>query len=146
MASPVSPNRFQSAQPDWVYSELAAWLFLSVAVAVFILVPAVFPVLWIGAIYAAVATYQDLRRFGRSTFGWTTLVVLFGAFAYVVFVYKRPGKREPYRPVAARLTSPGETPPDAIGGQPVPGWYADPKNESRLRYWDGTAWTDNTAD
>lgn len=25
-------------------------------------------------------------------------------------------------------------------------WYPDPKGEKRLRYWDGTAWTDHTAD
>jgi hypothetical protein len=33
----------------------------------------------------------------------------------------------------------------AGGGQPA-GWYADPKGEKRLRYWDGTGWTDQTAD
>jgi uncharacterized membrane protein (UPF0136 family) len=26
------------------------------------------------------------------------------------------------------------------------GWYADPKEERRLRYWDGAAWTDHVAD
>jgi hypothetical protein len=33
----------------------------------------------------------------------------------------------------------------AGAGQPA-GWYADPKGEKRLRYWDGAAWTDRTAD
>lgn len=28
---------------------------------------------------------------------------------------------------------------------PTPGWYADPRDASRLRYWDGDAWTDNLA-
>jgi hypothetical protein len=32
------------------------------------------------------------------------------------------------------------------GGQPAADWYPDPKGEARLRYWDGTRWTDQTAD
>jgi hypothetical protein len=27
-----------------------------------------------------------------------------------------------------------------------PDWYPDPSGEARLRYWDGAAWTDNTAE
>jgi len=27
---------------------------------------------------------------------------------------------------------------------PTPGWYADPQDQSRLRYWDGGQWTDQT--
>lgn len=30
-------------------------------------------------------------------------------------------------------------------GQPA-GWYGDPRGEKRLRYWDGSTWTDHTAD
>jgi hypothetical protein len=33
----------------------------------------------------------------------------------------------------------------AAGGQPAD-WYPDPRGEKRLRYWDGTQWTDHTAD
>ncbi|MEA2350192.1 MAG: hypothetical protein QOG86_1133, partial [Thermoleophilaceae bacterium] len=25
------------------------------------------------------------------------------------------------------------------------GWYADPSGQARLRYWDGSAWTEHTA-
>jgi len=28
---------------------------------------------------------------------------------------------------------------------PVPGWYADPRDESLLRWWNGRAWTEQTA-
>lgn len=28
---------------------------------------------------------------------------------------------------------------------PVAGWYADPRDAGRLRYWDGTAWTEHVA-
>ncbi len=34
----------------------------------------------------------------------------------------------------------------AAGGQPKADWYPDPKGEARLRYWDGTQWTEQTAD
>ena len=28
---------------------------------------------------------------------------------------------------------------------PVPGWYTDPRDQSRLRWWNGRAWTEQTA-
>lgn len=34
------------------------------------------------------------------------------------------------------------TSPDDL---PVPGWYADPRGESSLRWWNGRAWTEQTA-
>lgn len=32
------------------------------------------------------------------------------------------------------------------GGSPKADWYPDPEGKARLRYWDGTQWTDQTAD
>jgi hypothetical protein len=29
-------------------------------------------------------------------------------------------------------------------GQPAQGWYPDPNDPSKLRWWDGSAWTDHT--
>jgi uncharacterized protein DUF2510 len=31
-------------------------------------------------------------------------------------------------------------------GQPKADWYPDPQGQARLRYWDGSQWTDQTAD
>jgi hypothetical protein len=27
----------------------------------------------------------------------------------------------------------------------LPGWYGDPTREGRLRYWDGSAWTEHVS-
>ena len=32
------------------------------------------------------------------------------------------------------------------GGGPAAGWYPDPQGQKRLRYWDGSRWTEQTAD
>ena len=34
----------------------------------------------------------------------------------------------------------------AAGGGAAADWYPDPRGEKRLRYWDGNAWTEHTAD
>lgn len=34
---------------------------------------------------------------------------------------------------------------ETIGGSPA-SWHADPTGRHQLRYWDGTAWTDNVSD
>ena len=53
------------------------------------------------------------------------------------------------QPIAAAAA---QQPFAAQGGQPAAGgpaaadWYPDPHGQKRLRYWDGTAWTDHTAD
>jgi hypothetical protein len=44
--------------------------------------------------------------------------------------------------VTARRPVNSETPPPPL---PPAGWYADPHHLARLRYWDGTQWTDHTA-
>jgi hypothetical protein len=43
--------------------------------------------------------------------------------------------------------APAPTPQPAGGGPGQPaGWYPDPQGRARVRYWDGSAWTDHTAD
>ena len=56
-------------------------------------------------------------------------------------------------PPAAAVPAPTPTPAaqpqtaaaPAASGQPAD-WYPDPRGEKRLRYWDGSQWTDHTAD
>jgi uncharacterized RDD family membrane protein YckC len=49
------------------------------------------------------------------------------------------GWQQPAPPVATPVAQP-QSPP----AQPA-GWYDDPSGQARLRYWDGSAWTEHTA-
>ena len=40
--------------------------------------------------------------------------------------------------------APGAEP--AVAAGPAPGWFPDPQGEARLRWWDGSRWTDHTHD
>ena len=46
---------------------------------------------------------------------------------------------------AAVAEAPAASAP-AVGGGQAPGWYQDPQGQKRLRYWDGSAWTEHTSD
>jgi uncharacterized RDD family membrane protein YckC len=47
----------------------------------------------------------------------------------------------------APMSAPQAAPePAAAPGSPPADWYPDPKGEARLRYWDGSTWTDHTAE
>lgn len=63
------------------------------------------------------------------------LVLLAGGGTAAVVVVQR--RREP-----VALPSQEPAAPEAIPAD----WYPDPSGEARLRYWDGAAWTDHTAD
>jgi hypothetical protein len=43
----------------------------------------------------------------------------------------------------AAAPAPPSVQPQAVAWSPD--WYADPRGEARLRYWDGSAWTEHTA-
>jgi Protein of unknown function (DUF2510) len=55
-----------------------------------------------------------------------------------------PAAASPVAPTPAQPTTGTEGGTSA--GSPDPDWYPDPKGEARLRYWDGTQWTEQTAD
>jgi hypothetical protein len=57
------------------------------------------------------------------------------------------GNRQPaVAPAGGWAPAPG-APGGAAMSAPLPaaGWYADPQQPTRWRYWDGTAWTDHTS-
>jgi hypothetical protein len=47
---------------------------------------------------------------------------------------------------AAAAPPAAQSAPAAAGGAAKADWYPDPRGEKRLRYWDGSQWTDHTAD
>jgi uncharacterized protein DUF2510 len=51
-------------------------------------------------------------------------------------------------PTPAPTPTPEPTPAPAAPASagPAAGWYPDPQGQKRLRYWDGTRWTEQTAD
>jgi hypothetical protein len=57
-------------------------------------------------------------------------------------------QQQSYSPPAAGAAPAAAAPaaqPDAPAGAKAD-WYPDPRGEKRLRYWDGSQWTDHTAD
>ena len=49
-------------------------------------------------------------------------------------------------PQPVESPSPAAQPAQAESSGPAPGWYPDPQGQKRLRYWDGSRWTEQTAD
>lgn len=47
---------------------------------------------------------------------------------------------------APAAAAPAAAQPQAAGAAVKADWYPDPRGEKRLRYWDGSQWTDHTAD
>jgi hypothetical protein len=53
--------------------------------------------------------------------------------------YAQPAAAAPAAAAPAQQAAPA-------GGAAKADWYPDPRGEKRLRYWDGSQWTDHTAD
>lgn len=143
----TAPQQPAQPPPGWTLEPVTAWVYLVLAIAL-AFTPA-FPVNWLLGLVAAFFTYQDRKAHGFPAFWWTAAVVVFGAFAYVFFVYKRPKGTIVYPPNAvvsqqARVIH-GRLPLTEGSTAAEPGWYSDPKSETRLRYWNGSHWTDHTA-
>jgi uncharacterized RDD family membrane protein YckC len=52
----------------------------------------------------------------------------------------------PTAPMPAAASAPEPVGVGAASAAPKADWYPDPRGEKRLRYWDGSSWTENTAD
>jgi uncharacterized protein DUF2510 len=69
--------------------------------------------------------------------------VVTGVVFLIIALVRRPSPAPAgggwYAPQAGQPAAPPVT-----GSLPVAGWYPDPQQPSRWRYWDGTAWTDHT--
>jgi hypothetical protein len=59
--------------------------------------------------------------------------------------YTPPAAGAPAAAPAAAAPA-AQSAPAAAGGAAKADWYPDPRGEKRLRYWDGSQWTDHTAD
>jgi hypothetical protein len=54
---------------------------------------------------------------------------------------------QPQQAAAPAAAAPAQAAaPAAAAGAAKADWYPDPRGEKRLRYWDGSQWTDHTAD
>jgi Protein of unknown function (DUF2510) len=133
-----------------VLEPVAAWVYLAAAVGL-ALTPAL-PLIWVAGVFAAVFTYRDRRFHGFPAFWWTLGVVCLGPLVYVFFVYKRPKGPIVFTPadaISQRARIVRGLPPRKVSGMTgtaPSGWYPDPTGNARVRYWDGTEWTDHLAD
>ncbi len=139
-----------SAPPPWALEPAAAWVYLGISVV--LAFTDVLPLVFVLGVLATVFTYLDRSAHGFPAFWWTVAVFFLGPLAYLAFVYRRPRHPVMYSPEAAvsqqsRMVRglPPKAPAPTQGSSAPADWYPDPESEARLRYWDGAAWTDHTA-
>jgi len=145
-------NETRNPPPAWMLEPIAAWVFLAVQIGL-VFTP-VYPLNWALAIAAAVVVYKERRAHEFPVFWWTAAVVVFGSLAYLFFVYKRPRDAVVFAPQEAvsqqarlvRGLPPQQAQAGAAAARTPAGWYSDPTGNSRVRYWDGSEWTDHTSD
>jgi hypothetical protein len=79
-----------------------------------------------------------------SAVGWLALVGIGGLVALIGLVLLIVGFVRGRHPVRVAVTPSGSAAPTVVPSVVTPpGWFADPKGEARLRWWDGQQWTDN---
>jgi Protein of unknown function (DUF2510) len=108
-------------------------------------------------------------KFAKSQTTWIVGMVLLAVIVFPIYLFRRG--RAPLKGSVVRAGSIGTptaslsagaptsyaTPSGTYGAAPPPpppppntgppaGWYSDPRQEKRLRYWDGAGWTEHVAD
>lgn len=77
---------------------------------------------------------------------WLALVGIGGLIALIGLILLIVGLVRGRRPTAVvAVVSAPAAPSATTPALPAPGWFADPKGEARLRWWDGHQWTDNVS-
>jgi hypothetical protein len=87
---------------------------------------------------------NHLKR--TSTLGWFSFLSILGNLVVIpvdLIMLSKAGKLAPPVGVGAQPAAIAPPPPQTAG--PPPGWYTDPQGEARVRYWDGSVWTEHTA-
>ncbi len=102
------------------------------------------------ALLALVIVIADIGDIGDTptlSAGWGIWLDLLAAIALLVLcVLIAMAVRSAPSPAAAPLAAGPQAPASAAPAATVPaGWYEDPSGRFRLRWWDGTAWTDHTS-
>jgi hypothetical protein len=59
---------------------------------------------------------------------------------------QQPQQQTYAQPAAPAQSAPAAQPAAPAAAAAKADWYPDPRGEKRLRYWDGSQWTDHTAD
>lgn len=126
--------------------------------AAFWLVVLVGSAIWVGTDASKRDWSND--RFASSPGLWVVGIVLLWIIVLPVYLVKRgkaplKGSAVPANAGAAPaysntagMSGPSlpPPPPPVVQTGPPANWYPDPRNERRLRWWDGARWTDQTAD
>ncbi|HVX19073.1 MAG TPA: DUF2516 family protein [Acidimicrobiales bacterium] len=97
---------------------------------------------------SAKSTYIILIVVGFFLFGIVgliaSIVYLAAARPRLVEVMARAGGDPGFGPGAYGVPPPQRpTPAAPVSVAPPPGWYTDPRDPSRQRWWDGSAWTEH---
>jgi Protein of unknown function (DUF2510) len=133
-AEPVVAKQY--SPPEWFFHPATAWIWL-VGGIILIFTP-LFPLNWLISIVAAVLVYQDLKNRRLPTTGWVIAILLFASLALIFYNHRRP-------PASVRGAPTSALPPPPPQPLPPANWYPDPWAQARLRYWDGSRWTEHTS-